>query len=136
MAKCVKTKTVGIGYRPEFYFWTCMLCVKYVHQISSYFLACETHQKAGGHMLTANSDSLEADRSGRPVRLVCPVVIRVGFVLFSKFLYKPTWRGVRISRPINIKAKAAQAPTGPSRARVSRSLRFSASHRSDRSVQL
>jgi len=40
---------------------------------------------------------------GRPV---CPVVIRVGFVLFWKFLYKPTWRGVRLPRPINIKAKA------------------------------
>ena len=43
---------------------------------------------------------------GRPVRPVCPVVIRVGFVLFWKFLYKPTWRGVRLPRPINIKAKA------------------------------
>src|SRR6185312_4834727 len=86
-----------------------MLCVKHVHQDSSCFLACETHQKAGGHMLTANSGSSEADRSdrsGRPVRPVCPVVIRVGFVLFWKFLYKPTWRGVRLPRPINIKAKA------------------------------
>ena len=52
-----------------------MLCVKHVHQDSSCFLACETHQKAGGHMLTANSGSLEADRSdrsGRPVRPVGP----------------------------------------------------------------
>ena len=83
-----------------------MLCVKHVHQDSSCFLACDAHQKAGGHMLTANSGSLEADRSdrsGRPVRPVCPVVIRVGFVLFWKFLYKPTWRGVRLPWPINIK---------------------------------
>ena len=43
---------------------------------------------------------------GRPVRPVYPVVIRVGFVLFWKFLYKPTWRGVRLPWPINIKAKA------------------------------
>ena len=43
---------------------------------------------------------------GRPVRPVCPVIIRVGFVLFWKFLYKPTRRGVRLPRPINIKAKA------------------------------
>ena len=42
-----------------------MLCVKHVHQDSSYFLACENHQKAEGHMLTANSGSLEADRSDR-----------------------------------------------------------------------
>ena len=43
---------------------------------------------------------------GRPVRPVCSVVIRVGFVLFWKFLYKPTWRGVRLPRLINIKVKA------------------------------
>ena len=54
-------------------------------------------------LLTANSGGSEADRSGR---LVCTVVIRVGFVLFWKFLYKLTWKGVRLSRPINIKAKA------------------------------
>ena len=86
-----------------------MSCVKYVHQDSSCFLACETHQKTGRHILTANSGSSEADRSdrsGRSVRPVCPVVIRVGFVLFWKFLYKPTWKGVRLPRPINIKAKA------------------------------
>ena len=60
-------------------------------------------------LLTANSGSSEADqsdRSGRPVRPVCSVVFRVGFVLFWKFLYKPTWRVVRLPRPINTKAKA------------------------------
>ena len=43
---------------------------------------------------------------GPPVRPVCSVVIRVGFVLFYKFLYKPTWRGVRLPWSTNIKAKA------------------------------
>ena len=60
-------------------------------------------------VFTANSGSSEADRSnrsGRPVRPICSVVFRVGFVLFWKFLYKLTWRGVRLPRPINIKAKA------------------------------
>ena len=40
------------------------LC-KTLHQDSSCFLACETHQKAEGHMLTANSGNSEADRSDR-----------------------------------------------------------------------
>ena len=72
-----------------------MLYVKYVHQISSCFLACETHQKAGGHMLTAKFGKSEADRSdrsGRPVRPVCPVLVLVGVILFVETLYNPTWR--------------------------------------------
>jgi hypothetical protein len=31
---------------------------------------------------------------GRPVRSVCPVINRIDFVLFCKFLYKPNWKGV------------------------------------------
>jgi len=63
----------------------------------------DQEQRSVKELLTPNSGSSEADR---PVRPVYPVVIRVGFVLFWKFLYKPTWRGVRLPRPINIKAKA------------------------------
>ena len=72
-----------------------MLCVKHVHQDSSCFLAYETHQKAGGHMLTAKFGKSEADwsdRSGRPVRPVCPVLVRVGVVLFVETLCNTTWR--------------------------------------------
>ena len=84
MSKCVKTKTVGIGYCPEFYFKTCMLCVKYVHQDSSCFLACETHQKAGGayvdsqiwHLLRSTGLTGRTDRSDRS-GLYSPSRIRV-----------------------------------------------------------
>ena len=86
-----------------------MLCVKHVHQDSSYFLACETHQKAGGICWRAKLAGSEADRSdqsGRPVRPVYPVLVRVGAVLLLKSLCKPTWKRGTTSRPMNIKAKA------------------------------
>ena len=51
-------------------------------------------------------DSQFWQNRGRPVRPVCAVVLRVDFILFGKFLYKLTWRGVRLPRSINIKAKA------------------------------
>ena len=78
-----------------------MLCVKYVHQDSFCFWLVKLTKKQGAYV-----DSQFWQFRGRPVRPVCLVVIRVGFVLFWKFLYKSTWRGVRLPQPINIKAKA------------------------------
>jgi hypothetical protein len=66
----------------------------YIRIVLAFWLVKLT-KKQGGHMLTAKFGKSEADRSdwsGRPVRPVCLVLVRVGVVLFVQTLCNPTWR--------------------------------------------